>query len=62
MVNIRNWVNGAQTMRDLYKIDDKNRLTLPDDVLKDLDLKTGDHIKFKVIDKKIQLIRIPIPE
>ena len=48
-------------MRDLYKIDEKNRLTLPDDVLDELDLKSGDHIKYKIINKKIQLIKIIIP-
>jgi len=48
-------------MRDLYKIDEKNRLTLPDDVLEKLDLKTGDHVQFNVINKKIQLIKIFSP-
>ena len=53
---------GNKNMRDLYKIDDKNRLTLPDAVLEKLDLVSGDHVKFNIVNKKIQLIKIPIPK
>ena len=35
------------------QIDNRNRVTLPPELLKALDLKSGDEVFFKIIDKKI---------
>lgn len=46
----------------LYKIDDKKRITLPDELLKEFELEVGDYIKFEVTSNgKIEIKKISIP-
>lgn len=43
-------------------IDDKNRIVIPPDLLKEVGLEQGDHVILKKVDGKIQIIKAIITE
>jgi len=47
--------------KKLYKIDDKKRITLPEDILEKYDLEIGDYVKFELVNGKVELKKISIP-
>ena len=52
---------GKLEIGKLYKIDDKKRITLPDELLEELKLNVGDYIKFDLINGKVEIKKISIP-
>ena len=47
-------------MSKLYRIDTRRRITLPDDILKELKAKSGDYISFETKNGKIELRKVHI--
>ena len=43
-------------------IDDKNRITIPPELLKDVGLAQGDHVILKEVNGRIQVIKAKISE